>query len=120
MARDMTPFYNASIGGVQFFETYQDAHAAPGADDMEETAKLRIPGSDTTVIQKLGRATREFTVPGVINDSSLASLQAKRGQTVTLVRASGTSVSVFVDGIANVRRAGWGLGTATFELRLTL
>ena len=41
-------------GGLREVHTVV-ADYAPGADDLEDTAKLRIPGGDTTVIQKLGR-----------------------------------------------------------------
>ena len=121
MALDLSPLYNATLGGVGFMEQYSsDGFAAPGADDMQDVALLRIPGGDTTVIQDLGRATRSFDVPGAIEAAGLTALLAKRNATVTLVRASGTSVSVYVQGFADVRRAGHGLDVFNFTIKLVL
>jgi hypothetical protein len=120
MAYDLSGLYNATLGGVGFMEQYGDGFAAPGADDMQDVALLRIPGGDTTVIQDLGRATRTFEVPGAINASNLTALLAKRGQTVTLVRASGTSVSVYVQGFADVRVTGNNLAVYNFTIKLVL
>ena len=120
MAYDLSSQYNATLGGVSFMEQYSDGYAAPGADDMQDVALLRIPGSDTTVIQNFGRNTRTFDIPGAINAANQTALLAKRNTTSTLVRASGTSVSVYVQGFADVRVTGHDLAVYEFTIKCIL
>jgi hypothetical protein len=118
-ALDFTDFYNGSFAGVPFWEQAPDGFFAAGADALEETAKLRIPGGDVTVIQKFGLATRTFEKPVAMMAADYAAMVAKRGQTGTLIHHGGT-ITVFLDGLLQPRETDLELGIWNVTLRFTL
>lgn len=122
MALDFTSNYDASFvagGTSSFWEMFEGGYSAPGPDLVEETAKLRIPGGDVTVVQKFGMATRTFDLPIAINASHRAALVAKRGATGTLNFHNG-SITAFFDGITNERLSASGLGIYLMTLKFTV
>ena len=120
MALDFTTQYDSSFAGISYWEQASDGYFAPGADDLEEIALLRIPGSNTTVIQRFGRQTQRFDLPIAINVADLPSLTAKRGTSGTLLRASGVSVSAFLEGLSQPRQTGYDLEIVNLTLKFVL
>lgn len=119
MALDFTNQYDGSFAGVPFWEQAPDGFYAPGADALEEVAKIRIPGSDVTEIQTFGLATRTFEKPVAMMAADFAAMAAKRGTTGTLIHHGGT-ITVFLDGLLQPRETDLGLGIWNVTLRFTL
>jgi hypothetical protein len=117
MALDFTSNYDLTFSGVGAWEMYDDGYSSPFADNTEDVAMLRIPGSDTTVVQAFGRTTREFSIPIAINTADIAALAAKRNSTGTLVRSSGASNTAYFVGLTNARIAGAGLDVWRMTLK---
>jgi len=95
----LSQYYNMSFAGVSAWEQVDGAFTSGGPDSIEDTAKLRIPGSNTTVIQTFGKLSATFDLPVAVESAQLAALQAKRGTTGTLVCSHGTFTGAFLDGV---------------------
>jgi len=95
----LSQYYNMSFAGIQAWEQVDGAFTSAGPDKVEETAKLHIPGGNTTVIQTFGLQAATFDLPVAVETAQLTALQGKRGTTGTLVCSHGTFTGAFLDGV---------------------
>lgn len=95
----LSQYYDGSFSSVSFFEQVDGAFTSAGPDKVEDAAKLRIPGGNTTVVQTFGLLAATFDLPIAVSTAQLTALQAKRGTTGTLVCSHGTFTGAFLDGV---------------------
>jgi hypothetical protein len=74
-----------TFNGIQFHQEQQDGTSVLVWPVEHVTAVEHIPGSDTDVVQHLGRrGVQTVTFPLVVKQANWAALRALAGQTLTL------------------------------------
>lgn len=108
---------NHTFAGVQFHTEQQEGTSVPIWPRESVAAVEHIPGSDTDIVQHLGkRGAQEVTFPIVVTQANWAGFVALQGQTGTLALIGNSSRSATLTKLQNAR---WFESEAIYKVQAT-
>lgn len=89
----LSPYYDASFDGIDFWEQDQGSGTRPGAPLTQSDTLYHVPGSDTNILIDMGQAASEFTLVAAVEGAELSSLLGAVGSSGSLVFSRGTTTA---------------------------
>lgn len=93
-----------TFGAIPFHQEQQDGLSVAIWPSEQVTAVDHVPGSDTDVVQHLGRrGAVEVTLPVIVREANWSAFLALRGQTAALALIGNGSRQATLTKVANAR-----------------
>lgn len=106
-----------TFGGVAFYQEQQQGTSVVVWPDEYVTAVEHIPGSDTDIVQHLGkRGLTEVALAIIVTSANWAAFLGQRGQTSTLALIGNATRQATLTKLDNVR---WFEQTGIYKLTAT-